>query len=515
MCDSNIDKIAPALALCFTIFLLIFGLKFHPIEELHAVERDDYISKAEKIRAGTIPRDPFRPLFYPLVTAGLASIIGDMFSSARVTSSLFAGLFVWLTYLLGRQCFSRQVGLFALLALMLNYNTIIEGVHVMTDMTFSALALLTLLLTIYAYNNLRGSTVLLPALSFSLAYFTRYTAVALIPTIIISFFYLPAAQPLKKALNRLALFILATALFLLPHFILTTHVFGNPFYNENWKNLAYKVHPRLMWAVNGPPPFDGLWSVIAYAPSKFFMLSWQEGWRFIYPRLSILGGEGIAGVLFTAATLAGIYSLIFTLDRKKILILSFFFFYIALICASFTSFNRLMLPIMPLCYLLIGHFFFTDIFRGSFYLNKFNLPRTLPIIIIFLVVSGAATVPHLQQFIQRHPLAELAAARFLQENYGAEISVLGSVPTLGRYVNYKYSTSPPGTAKTKKNKAQYYLKLRQLIIDEDVDYLIVGSHSLRNRPPDLVHGKNLPPFLHPLSLSGEVVIYQVVKHKLK
>lgn len=76
---------------------------------------------------------------------------------------------------------------------------------------------------------------------------TRYTAIALIPIMVFALIY---GRPLrdKRTRSGLLIFVAAAAVFLLPHFALMLKVFGNPFYNENWEHLAFKLYGVGDWS---------------------------------------------------------------------------------------------------------------------------------------------------------------------------------------------------------------------------------------------------------------------------
>ena len=78
----------------FFAFMLAFGAKYHPIEDVNSAEWDGYVSKADAIRQGTLPHDAFHPLLYPILVAGAGELLDDTFVGARLISSLFAVLFV-------------------------------------------------------------------------------------------------------------------------------------------------------------------------------------------------------------------------------------------------------------------------------------------------------------------------------------------------------------------------------------------------------------------------------------
>lgn len=260
------DAAAGLLIAGFVLFLLLFGARFHTIEIPDSAENDGYVAQADEIRAGNIPRDPYHPLLYQALAAGAGALLDDSFAGARIVSSLMAGLFLLMTYLAGRAYFGGGVALFSVAALALNHNVITTGMDAATDMCFSALAAAVLFFSLRAIERPCPASAVLTAFAFSLAYFTRYSALFLVPAILVALLAPAARAGARERIVRLAVFAAAAALFLAPHFVLTYKVFGSPFYNENWKNLAFKLHGGGDWSYFRRIPYDGLVPVVASAP---------------------------------------------------------------------------------------------------------------------------------------------------------------------------------------------------------------------------------------------------------
>src|SRR5947209_9969841 len=94
-----------ALLAAFLLFiaLALFGQRYHWVEEAGTAERDGYVAQAEQILHGQLPHDPFRPLLYPLLTAGLSFLVRDPFLAARLLSNLAAAGLAWLAWVTGRR----------------------------------------------------------------------------------------------------------------------------------------------------------------------------------------------------------------------------------------------------------------------------------------------------------------------------------------------------------------------------------------------------------------------------
>src|SRR5436305_6460516 len=96
------DRRALVAAVLLFVALALFGQRYHWVEEAGTAERDGYVAQAEQLLHGTLPHDPFRPLLYPLLTAGLSLLVGDPFLAARLLSNLAAAALAWLALATGR-----------------------------------------------------------------------------------------------------------------------------------------------------------------------------------------------------------------------------------------------------------------------------------------------------------------------------------------------------------------------------------------------------------------------------
>lgn len=507
---SKIDMTAYILIAIFVLFLIIFGWKVHIIET-NGAEMDAYADKADEILTGKIPRDAYHPLLYPILSAGIGVLVKDGFTGARIVSSLSAGLFLLAAYLLGRSCFGRAVSLFSLVALVINYNVITAGLEAATDMSFAALALLTLLFSIRISSGLSHSSLVMLALSFALAYFTRYSALFLVPTIVIAFAFSLSQVKARQKTLALAAFAGAVLFFLIPHFILTIRVFSSPFYNENWKNLAFKMYGGGDWTYFHRIPYDGLFSVLVSSPSKLFFFFIRELARFFYITVSALGGQGLAGGLFAACALLGVYNSLFALDRKRIILISFAGFCVIISCAFSYSLPRFMLPILPLCYLWGGSFILSGPWAGFFQIAKLRMIRAAPVIAVFMLALFVSTVLHLRMYVDAHPVRELEAACFIEQKYGSNVTVLGTFPYMQRYVKYSYHQLEDAYGEERIRPDLYVNRLKTVVAAARADYVIIGKLFLQNRPVGLLDLEHVPDFLDPILQNSDVVVYQVRK----
>lgn len=509
---SRIDIVAYALCAAFVVSLLVFGWKVHIIETAGA-EADGYFKKAEEFMSGRIPRDPYRPLLYPALSAAVGIVVGDAFTGARTVTTFLAGLFLLAAYLLGRSCFGRRVSLFALVALMLNYNVITAGVEAATDMPFSALVLLTLFFALRLLNGRppRFAELVLLAFSFALAYCTRYQALVLIPVIAVALFISLAGTGSRSKTVAVAVFTCAVLLFLTPHFVVTSKLFGSPLHNENWKNLAFKVHGSSDWAYFRRVPFDGWFSVVLSGPVKILSQFVRELGRFFYVTIGALGGQGLAGSLFSVLALVGLYRDLWTFDRKKVVLVTFVAVLVLSTCFFFYSLPRLVLPILPLGYLWAGSFLLSGPFAGSFHVARVRVSRSAPLVAVFMIALLASTVVHMRMYVAAHPVAELEAARAIERKCGSDVTVLGTFPFMQRYVTYTYRWLDNATDEESGRSELYMARMKAIVGEADADFVIVGRLFLEKRPVELLTGADTEGFLEPVYRTADVVVYRVVK----
>jgi hypothetical protein len=505
------DTAAGLLVAGFVLFLLLFGARFHTIEIPDSAENDGYVVQAEEIRAGSIPRDPYHPLLYQILSAGAGALLDDSFAGARTVSSLMAGLLLLMTYLAGRTYFSARVALFSVVALALNFNVITAGMDATTDMSFSALAAAVLFFSLRAIEKPGLLSAVLLAFAFSLAYFTRYSAVFLLPAVVVALLAPSAGAGARGRAARFGVFVAAAALFLAPHFALTDKTFGSPWYSENWKNLAFKLHGNGDWSYFGRIPYDGFVSVVASAPLKLVASSLRELARFFYSTLGDVGGGGVAGGVFAASALCGVFAACFAIDRKRLVMLLFLFCYVLFSCVAFLSGSRFMLPILPLLCLLGGKFLLEGPFAGSFRAGAWRINRAAPVIAACLIALFLATVTHVRLYVRAQPLSELDAARRIEREYGTDVTVLGTFPFMQRYVKYTYFKLEDADGGDARDGGRYLLRVRSIAEEKDADFVIIGEASLKGRPAKLLDAGEAAPFLEPLFRGDRVVVYRVVK----
>lgn len=506
------DRLAYGIVVLFTAFVLFFGWKFHRMESAGGPENDGYVAKAEALQRGEIPADPFRPLLYPLLAARAGAVLDDTFAGARLVSQLAAGWLALLTYWLGRCCFGRAVGVLALLGVVTNYTVISSGVYAATDMLFAAFTAWVLLLLCREDAHWPRRSLVVLGLAFALAYFTRYTAVALIPSVIVA---LAWGRPLldRVTAHRLLLFAAVAALFLVPHFVLTTKALGHPFYNENWKNLAFKLYGGGDWEYYARIPYDGLFAVILADPGRVIGSAVEEVVRF-FSLLPVVSGNfrwwTPTGILILAAFLLGSVGSLAALDRKKAVLLTFILVYVGMVSLFYAWRSRLLLPVLPVAFILAGYAIRHGLVPWIRTIRPGRAGWVLPLLGGVLLVSQTGPLAwKLRKFVLSHPVAEVAAARELEALYGREVRVLSTFALLPRYVGYSAFFLRDAVGEEVRDKERYYARLLATVERLRPDYLVIGRATLGRRPADLLFTSDVPPALQLVSRSADVVVYRV------
>lgn len=514
-----IDKIALLITCLFVLFLVFWGWKAHPIETF-GPEIDHYVEFAASIREGVLPdkEDPhvaLHPLLYAILTTGVSFIVPDIFTAAKLVSNLMAGVLLFASYTLGRYVFNRKVALIALLFMATNFHVIINGVLATSDITSAAFAATTLLcaVRVQMQKEMLIDTILL-SLSFSLAYFTRYPLVSLLPTIGISIVF-STKHSGKLLVKTLMLFVFATLIFLTPYFLISWSIFGNPIYNENWKNVAFKVYGNMDWSYFGRIPFHGLAEVILHSPSAFLKAGVRELAKFVHSGISGLVGLPpiLAGLFFTSS-----YTTLYSMRKTKLLLLSFFVIYALGISFTFFTSARVMLPVLSICYLLIAEFLIE--FDLKVHVKKFSLPPLFIFAIALCIVKIGVMIPDLQTFIKWHPIHEVEAAIQLEEQYGKDIVVMGTCLhyIVQRHVNYDYKELHYSFLRISREEQQdlalYYQELYRILQETNSDYLLIGELSMdrtipseQHVPQDLLRDNNVPSYLRLIHLDERLAIY--------
>lgn len=469
-------------ALLLFVALALFGHRFHQVEEAGTAERDGYVAQAEQILRGELPRDAFRPLFYPLLVAGVAKLGVPPFDAARLISNLSAAALVWLAWAFGRRLGGPAAGFWAFALAAVNPNVWILGQHASTDMLFAALTAAALYAGLVYLERPSLAAAVAAGAFLGLAAFTRSNAVFLLPPLLVAWWLG------RRQWGHLLALLATVLLFLIPHWTLRQAVFGSPFHDENWKNLAWKLHGYPDWSYLDRVPYGSALEVVREDPLAVVCSGVSELVRFFF--------EGGISQLFGtwAHVLLLIVGIVVALRRRSpttrstVWLLFAGGLFLTAIAFAFFTWGRLLLLLLPIgCGL-------------SFV--PWSRPGRLAHAVAFALVALLAVKTfgfRLPAFIENHPDREIAVLRRLDASLPEGPALAGTSPFLGRYLERTYVDLPDAFGPEIAEPRLWFEKVAPLLRRARVEYLVAGRIDLRDRPPSLLAG---PPAVSWLVLAG-------------
>lgn len=487
-------RLALAAAAVLFAALALFGHQVHWVEEAGSAERDGYVAQAEEILAGRLPRDPFRPALYPLLTAGLSLLVGDPFTAARLLSNLSAAALAWLAWATGRQLAGPAAGAGAFALAAVNPNLWTVGQHVTTDMLFAALAAGSLLAGLRYLEEPRAATAVAAGATLGLAAFVRSNAVFLLPALLVAW-WLAGGKPGRRRLGHLAAAGAALAVALLPHWILRYAAFGDPFHDENWKNLAWKLHGFPDWSYLDRVPFAGPAELILDDPAAVLRGGLAELARFATGGAAQLLGTWLHLALFAAGAAWALHRR----PRAAGWLLFAMASFLAAVAFSFFTWGRFLLGLLPAaCALAFAPW-------GALGGRRDRLgPRPRRVLaavaaVLVLLLAVKTFAFRLPAFVERHPYVEVAALRRLAAELPPGARLAGTSPFLGRYLpgdgRERYLYVPDAFGPEAEEPGLYYRKLHDRLAGSRAAFLVAGEVDLRDRPRSLLGGEAPVPWL--------------------
>jgi 4-amino-4-deoxy-L-arabinose transferase-like glycosyltransferase len=504
-------RLAALAALLLFAALALFGARWHRVEEAGTAERDGYVAQAEEILAGRLPRDPYRPLLYPLAVAGLSRSTGIApFPAARLLANLSAAALAWLAWAMARRLGPRSgrgagtAGGWAMALTAANPNLWRIGQHVTTDMPFAALAGAALLGGLLYMERPRAATAVAGGLAWGLAAFTRGNAVFLLPALVAAWWLgcrsAPArplsARPPRHTLH-LAAGVAAALAALLPHWALRAAAFGDPFHDENWKNLAWKLYGYPDWSYLARVPFSGPLELLKADPLRVVRGAVAELGRFLAEGLPQLGGTWFHVALLAAGAAVALRRP--ASRRAAAWLLGAGALLVGATALVFFAWGRLLLVLLPAGNALAA------------LATVAAVPLGLPAAAgrrrrRLLAAAGAAAVGllalktfafRMPAFVANHPCAEIAALRRLDARLPRGVPVAGTSPFLGRYLKRPYITIPDAFGRETAEPALYFERLRALLERAGAGSVVAGEIDLRDRPRSLLGPSPPVPWLAP------------------
>jgi hypothetical protein len=497
----EVTRAALAALLLFAA-LAIFGQRFHWVEEAGTAERDGYVAQAEQILRGELPRDAFRPLLYPLLVAGVAQLGVPPFAAARLLSNLSAAALVWLAWAFGRRLGGTAAGIWAFALAAVNPNIWILGQHASTDMLFAALAAAALYAGFVYLERPSLAAAVAAGAFLGLAAFTRSNAMFLLPPLLAAWWLGDGRGERRARSLHLAALLAAALLVLIPHWGLRQAVFGSPFHDENWKNLAWKLHGYPDWSYLDRVPYGSALEVVREDPLAVVRGGFSELARFFFEGgISQLFGTW-AHVLLLGAGIAVALRRRPEPARSAGWLLFAGGLFLTAIAFAFFTWGRLLLLLLPIgCGL-------------SFvpWLWPWRAPGRVvqAVALAFVAVLAVKTFGfRLPAFIEHHPVREVAVLRRLDASLPAGPALAGTSPFLGRYLSRPYVDLPDAFGREIAEPRLWFEKVAPLLRRAGVAYLVAGPVDLRDRPPSLLAGPPPVAWLVPADREDGITVWKV------
>jgi 4-amino-4-deoxy-L-arabinose transferase-like glycosyltransferase len=522
-------RLAAAAALLLFAALALFGARYHWVEEAGTAERDGYVAQAESLLAGHLPRDPYRPLLYPLAIAGLARATGlAPFTAARLLANLAAAALAWLAWATGRRLAGPRAGWWAMALTAVNPNLWRIGQHVTTDMPFAALAAAALFAGLAYMERPRAATAAGGGLLLGLAAFTRGNAVFLLPALLAAWWLgwrRPRTTPeagealtrpaAPRALAHLAAGAAAALAALLPHWALRAAAFGDPFHDENWKNLAWKLYGYPDWSYLERVPFTSWLEVVRADPARVARGAAAELGRFAVEGLPQLFGTWGHVLLIAAGAFVALR--LPATRRAAAWLLAAGGLFVVATAAVFFTWGRLLLLLLPLGNGLAG-----ALLSAPPLARRRRLAAVVGGALVALLALKTFAF-RLPAFVANHPYPEVSILRRLDTDLPAGTSLAGTSPFLGRYLTHRYVGIPDAFGPEIAEPRLYLDRLRRLLAASGATYLVVGEIDLRDRPRSLLGPAPPVPWLAPVgplrrTVTGgaaghEVAVWRVIAER--
>jgi hypothetical protein len=382
--------------------LAIAALVLHPIKAV-GVENDGYVAMAETILAGGLPRDPFRPLLYPLCTAGLGAVVGDCFVSAKMVSVIGAALLLFAAWRSTWLCFGSRPAGIVLVLVAANGHVLVHGMMASTDMLAAGLAAMAVAAAMTAWRRPTTAAFAKLGLWSALAWFTRYQAILLAVPALWACLSRAGGVGAIAVWRRAAVLLAVVAISLVPHFVLTWMAFGSPLHDENWRTVELKYLHGMVFSRIDETSCGSIMAVIAYDPGAVAAATLRELGTFITATAASLvqGGDAPTWLGHMLLVASGIGIGLGSSHRGP--------WWLAVLHAA-AAIGSVCVLLAPLSRALLGQIWL--LCAGlALLLDRLHAPLRLLATLALAVVVGVHGWREFAEFQRLHPWAEVAAAR--------------------------------------------------------------------------------------------------------
>jgi hypothetical protein len=503
------------LAAAFLVALAIFGRRYHWVEAADSAERDRFVDRAELIRHGQFPRDPFHPPLYALLAAGLAPLVGGTFVAARTISNLAACGLALIAFGFGARLRDRRAGIWSMALVAANPHFWIFGEQAATDMLFACFAAAALLAALAYLQRPSPRAALAAGGAVALAAWVRGNAALLVPSLLLAYFLAPAKGSTENPSGGVAgatagrlpahagLALAAALLLLAPLWWLRWRQFGGPFYDDNSRNLWWKLYAQGDWSLLERAPPSSFGRLLLDAPARIVASALREIGSFLARVLpDLIGGWWCVPPLLIAAGTA-----IRQRRRDAIFLLAALAIFTFGVAAVFFTFGRLLLlwiPIASALSIAACHALAEKLVPDP---HPDPLPKTgegtppagarlaIAASTVLVALTFASTAfSKLPWFVRQHPYAEVEALAPLDRQIAPEEALAGTAPFLQRYLKHRYVHLTDETGLSGVDDYRDWSDMENLIRSARVSYVVISDIELRRRPRALLgQGDGAPP----------------------
>ena len=489
-------------ALAILCALIWFGHTYHWVEAAGGPERDGFVDRADRVRGGAWPNDRFRPPLYVLVVAAAgATFQTDSFSTARTVSSVAAVGLCLIAFALGRRIGDEKAGLLAMAWTAVNPYVWLFGVQASTDMLFACLAALTLLCAVAYMQRPSAPAALAMGVAYGLAAFTRANALFLLPSLAAAY-VLALPSPAPRSFKHAATAIVAAVVVVSPVWIIRWHVFGDPFYDENYRNFWWKLHGHMDWALLDAAPHLGILQIALQDPVLVARSAVSQVLffgRWVLP--SLVGGWLGMAILALA--------IVQTVRRRSTLwaylVVSLGLFTLAL-AVVFFPWDRFMLIWIPIAAAL-GAAAVRTAFDGWGTPARSRWIGSAVLLIAIATTATGTFGERVPAFISSHPHEEIALLQGVQDRVGAGHAAAGAAPYAQRYVRCRYVVIPEFGAA---GPGDFDGRLEEWLRTNHVEFLAISEAEMQSRPQWMLGNEGTAPsWLEPIERTPHAMLWAV------
>jgi 4-amino-4-deoxy-L-arabinose transferase-like glycosyltransferase len=404
---------------------------------------------------------------------------------ARTVSNLAACGLALTAFGFGARLRDRRAGLWSMGLVIANPNVWIFGEQAATDMLFACLAAAALLAGLAYLRRPSAGAALAAGVAAALAAWVRGNAALLVPPLLVAW---ALSSRDRRRPAHLALALGAAVVVLAPLWWLRWRLFGAPFYDDNSRNLWWKLYAHGDWSLLERAPPSSFKGLVLGAPLAIVTSALREFGRFFTGELPpLMGGWWSVPPLAVAAVTA-----VRARRREPLLLLAALAIFTFGVAAVFFTSVRLMLVWIPVASALaIGACHeLAQTLRPS---DGRRWATAASVVLVALTLAGTS-LSRLPAFVGRHPYAEVAALRPLDRELGADQALAGTAPFLQRYLTHRYVHLTDETGLSGVDDYHDWLSMQRLLRAAQVKYVVASDIELRQRPRALLgQGSAAPP----------------------